>query len=1116
MENYSNLTSRSAGVPPARFFKAGETPALLHRKREDIGRMAKAISPETNELKLKLLKLMLKSRMNDEGEQALKRRGQGHFQMSSEGHEALAAVALAMTENDWLHPHYRDRAIVLGRGVSHEQFFLDFFSKAGGPSNGRQMPVHYNSHSHRIVSLSSPVATNMLQAVGMAMSLKERNIPEVVVASIGDASTREGESLEAIAQAVVDNLPIVFLIEDNGYGISTRTAGKTFWTIPNSLAAGPDNTQWFHGCRVDVVDGLCPMAVYEAGKAAIDRARGLKGPTCLITKLERLKSHSSSDDQRQYRSPEEMHALLGKDPVKRFTEQCISEKIITQAEVDQLKKQIQADIDAAIAYAKAAPEPDPATAMHGALAPIPPELPHHEQHLPQPLAKREGGMTMAQCVDLVLEQEMRLNPRVCLYGEDIEDPKGDVFGTTRGLSRQFPGRVKNSPLAEATILGSAVGRALLGDLPVSAIQFIDFMGPGLNQLFNEVVTFHWRSKGQWNCPMIIMAPYGAYLPGLGPWHSQTNEAIYAHMPGMPIAIPSNPGDAAGLLRYALRCNRPVLFLYPKALLHGADDTVAEPDPACIVPFGKARIVQPGADLTIATWGNCVSLCVSAAEQAAQDGSTVEIIDMRTIIPWDSEAVLESVKKTGRLLVVHEDAKTCGFGAEILAEIVSLAFEHLRAVPARVTKTDDHNSYNYELELEILPSVESIAAAIRKQCSQNLRSAPAGAPAPSITTSRIAASTNGAGSHHEETEESPTTPVAAKRTGFGSIDIEVPRQSPTDEDATLVRYHVKIGDKVKTGQPLAEMEANKGSFDLESTHDGVVAKFHAKDGDRVLVESALLTLNIENGDGGQSAGPASGGGAAVAVAPPAKRAVVEKPQIQERKLSAAQLQVGALALKSQQQIPTVDVECEADVTELVKQREALKDAFVAKHKLKPTYTHMILWAMVQAMKDAKHAGWRGRLSPTGDALLIEQHVNIGFAAVGPEENLYSPAVKQADTLSFADFARRVHELTDKVRSGHIASADLQGATLTLTNIGAFEATRGTPFVIPGQLGMLTAGSFIDRPRVVRSKKGNHVEARTIVVLKLVFDHRPFNGSHAASFLRAIRENLETMDLKKLLS
>lgn len=1059
--------------------------------------MAQAQNDDLKTIKLKLLKMMLDARLNDEAEQALKRRGQGHFQLSAEGHEALAGVALAMQPDDWLHPHYRDRAIVMGRGMTHEDIYLDFFGKATSTTGGRQMPVHYSSRRHRIVSLSSPVATNMLQAVGMAMSLKERNVKEVVVASIGDASTREGEAFEALAQAGIDKLPLVFLIEDNRWGISTPTVGKTFWTLDHGLATAPDGTKWFLGCRVDEVNGLDPVAVHDVMVAALDRARKLEGCTIVIAKLERLKSHSSSDDQRQYRSAEELKEVQSRDPVKSYVERCIKEKVLTQTELDKMKHGIKAEIEAAIERARRAPEPDISTVKGSAFAKLPPELPLRDEHLPGHLSKRSGGLTMAQCIDMVLEQEMRQNARVVLFGEDIEDPKGDVFGTTRGLSKQFPGRVKNSPLAEATIIGTAVGRGILGDLPVAAIQFIDFLGPALNQIFNEVCTLHWRSLGEWNCPMVIMAPYGAYLPGLGPWHSQTNEAIYAHMPGLHVVIPSSPGDAAGLMRYSLRCNRPVLFLYPKALLHGAEDTVQEPSLDCLVPFGIARTVREGRDLTIVTWGNCVSLCRAAAAQAAREGVEAEILDLRSIMPWDKKAVLDSVIKTGRLLVVHEDGKTCGVGGEIISEIVEAAFEQLRAVPQRITKTDDHNPYNYSLELAILPSVESIVKGVRELVRQDLR--PGRKAVDGVTGIGVAAK-------HEAvpttTVVAPAQEVSAAPVAVAStVEIIVPRQSPTDEDATVVRYHVKVGQKVTPGTPLVEMEANKGNFEVESTHAGTVSKILARDGDRVRVESALLTLDIE-------VAPAAGGSSAPT--PPAKLAV------KEFLLSPAQLQVGALALKSQHEIPTVSVECEVDLTDVAKQRDAHKAEFEKKFRLRPTYTHLILWAMQKALMQEQHEGFRGRLSPAADRLLIEPHANIGFAAVGPQENLFSPVVKNADTLTFMDFVKRIHELTEKVRAGRVESTDLQGATVTLTNIGAFEATSGTPFIIPGQLAMLTAGSLLERPRFATNEAGERiVQPRHLLNLKLVFDHRPFNGSHAASFLRTIKHTLENTDLEAFL-
>jgi len=1059
-------------------------------------RMSAAVGKD---LKLKFLKAMLTARLTDETEQALKRRGHGTFQLSCAGHEGLAAVGFAMQPQDWLHPYYRDRALAMVRGVSPEDCLLDFYSKAPSATGGRQMPVHYNSRRLRIVSHGSAVALNLLPAVGMAMSLKDRKIPEVVVATVGDASSREGEAFEAMAQAGVEKLPIVFIIEDNHYGISSPTQGKTFWTMPNGLHEGSDHVKWFCGCRVEVVDGLDPVAVYQTVQPALERARSGVGPTCIVAQVERIKSHSSSDDQRIYRSAEELQQVQARDPVKHFVARCLAEGVLSSSELESLQAEIKAEVDAAAERAFHAAEPEPASAIGSAFAKLPDGLPAREQHLPGYLSKRSGGLTMAQCIATTLEQEMRQNARITVFGEDIEDPKGDVFGVTRGLSRQFPGRVRNSPLAEATILGSASGRAIVGDLPVATIQFVDFMGPGLNQLINEVTTLYWRSQGAWNPAMVILSPCGAYLPGLGPWHSQTNESIYAHLPGLHVVVPSSPGDAAGLLRYALRCNRPVLYLYPKALLHSAEDTVEEPSLDCVVPFGHARVVREGRDVTMVTWGNCVTLCRAAATQAAREGIEAEILDLRSIAPWDSKSVLQSVIKTGRLLAVHEDGRTCGFGAEVIAEMVGAAFEQLRAVPVRITKADEHIGFNYGLELAVLPGVDAILSALREQYRQDLRPGRRAldvtggigvvAPASLLPAAR---------------PPTPVEPEAPADRLVEHVDILVMRQSPTDEDATVVRYLVQAGDKVKVGTPVVEMEANKGSFEVESTHDGVVSKIHARAGDRVRVQTPVLTLEVP-------AAPAA-----------AQHAAVEKaaaPSFKEIPLGAPQMQVGALALKSQHEIPTVNVECEVDLTALSQQREALKTQFESRFGLRPTYTHLILWSLVRAMMEERHEGFRGRLSSACDRLLVEPHVNVGFAAVGPKESLYSPVVKNADTLSFIEFVRCIYGLTEKVRAGAITAVELQGATLTLTNIGAFEATTGTPFIIPGQVAMLTAGSILERPRFVDGVgQGDqrHVEPRMLLSLKLVFDHRPFNGSHAASFLRTIKHNLENLDLKGLLA
>ncbi|MCK6474836.1 MAG: thiamine pyrophosphate-dependent enzyme [Planctomycetes bacterium] len=1071
---------------------------------------ASALPPD---LKKRLLELMLHARANDEAEITLKRRGQGHFHMSSSGHEGLAGVALAMDENDWLHPHYRDRAIVLGRGITHEQIFLDYFAKRDSATGGRQMPVHFNSRRQRIVSLSSPVGTNMLQAAGMAMSLRERKVPEAVVASIGDASTREGETFETIAQAASDKLPLLLLVEDNRYGISTSTVGKTFWTTKNSIVTAADGTQWFMGVRFVEVDGLDPEAVYHASREALQRAKAGEGATILVAEVERMGSHSSSDDQRIYRTEEELEAIKAKDPVKRYSAQLIAEKVVTEKDIAAIEAKAKSEIEAAIAAARAAPDPDPARVRNSAFAPLPEDLPRQEQGLPAHLAKRSGGLTMAQCIARVLDQEMVRNPRMYLFGEDIEDPKGDVFSTTKGLSTKYGDRVRNSPLAEATILGSAVGRAVLGDLPVPCIQFVDFMGPALNQLFNEVITFYWRSMGQWNCPMVIMAPYGGYLPGLGPWHSQTNEAIYAHMPGLHVAIPSNPGDAAGLLRFALRCNRPVLYLYPKALLHGAEDTVKEPGVDCVVPFGLARIVRPGRDVTLATWGNCVAICRQAAQRAAQEGIEAEIVDLRTVAPYDLQAVLDSVARTGRLVVVHEDAKTCGLGGDIVTEVVAHAWERLQAIPARVTKPDEHNPYQFALELSLLPSVEDVLNAVRDQHTQRLRpgtvtsAAPSRAAAPAVSASATVAPVAGFAPVPElratgPARSSAAAPSVAKAAGPTRVPVVVPKQSPTDEDATVVQIKVKVGDKVQPGTMLAEMEANKGSFDLESTNEGTIVEIHAREGERVRVDTPIMYIEVPEGavvhHADETRGEPAGG-----------------PALKEFRLTPAQIQVGALALKSQREIPTVNVETEVDVTPLFEQRAALKDELSKKHRIHVTYTHLILWAMVQTMMKDRHEGFRGVLDPNAERLMVEPHANIGFAALGPHEDLYTPVIREADRLSFIDLVKRAQELTESVRTGSMNAADLQGATITLTNIGAFEATGGTPFVIPGQVAMVCASSLIDRPRYIQTNGSSTLEHRKALPLKLVFDHRPFNGSHAAGFLRALKHQLEEMDLKKLI-
>jgi pyruvate/2-oxoglutarate dehydrogenase complex dihydrolipoamide acyltransferase (E2) component len=459
-----------------------------------------------------------------------------------------------------------------------------------------------------------------------------------------------------------------------------------------------------------------------------------------------------------------------------------------------------------------------------------------------------------------------------------------------------------------------------------------------------------------------------------------------------------------------------------------------------------------------------------------------------------------------LLVVHEDAKTCGLGGDIIADVVSVAHEQLQAAPRRVTKTDDHNPYQFGLELSILPGVEDVAAAIKDlyaQCLQPDRVTSrreAVAPVPGLAPLPPVTAAAGPAAAAEPAGAEPVPAAAGPR----RVPVVVPKRSPTDEDATLVKYFVKPGDKVAVGSQLVELEANKGSYEIESTHAGKVLELLAREGDRVFVDRPVMLLEVAEGvpvEVGDAEGEPAG-----------------KPAFKQVRLSPAQLQVGALALKSQLEVPTVSVDAEADITDLVNQRKTLQPDIEAELQMHVTYTHLILWALVKAMQEDRHEGFRGRLDADLESLWIEPNVNVGFAAVGPDQDLFSPVIKGADQLSFVDIVKRAQELTKSVRTGSINTHDLQGAQVTLTNIGAFETTGGTPFVMPGQAAMVCTGSLLRRPRYVAGddEQDAAVECRTVLPMTLVFDHRPFNGSHAAGFLQTIKRNLESLDLKAALA
>ncbi len=643
--------------------------------------------------RLELLRLMLESREGDRREGLLLRQGKGWFQVSAWGHEALGALAYTLNDGDYLYLYYRDRPLALARGISNHEMALAYFASAKSSSGGRMMPCHFSSRSHNVFSVATPTGSQCLPAVGTAWALRMSGSRNVALCTIGDASTRQGEFFEALAMALQEKLPVVFVVEDNGYGISTPTEGMG----PYAIGALSDGH-----CRK--VDGRNPDAVFEAGLEAVERARKGEGPTVLWCEVDRLCSHTSSDDHRLYRTREVLASNARRDPIEIFAQLLQDEGALTRDAWERMKVDVADAVDRDYQSAEEAAAPEPEEILEHLFeeavneTPVIPPFP-------------ETSSTLVTAIHDTLRAALQSDDRVVLFGEDIEDPKGGVFGLTKGLSSEFPGRVANSPLAEATIVGVGVGMAAAGFRPVFELQFIDFVGPALSQLMTHVSSLRWRSLDEWTCPLVLLAPYGAYLPAGALWHSQSNEGLLAHIPGMRIAVPSTPADAAALLWTAIHGDDPTLVLLPKHLFR-ARATLPQPlDP---VPFGKAAIRREGNDVSVVAWGNCVELAMEAAERATSQGISAEVIDLRTLVPCDWAAIESSLAKTGRLVVVHEDTRTTGFGQAIIAEMTSATdrWELFLAPPQLVARADVPIPFHPILEQAVLPNVEQVLDAIR--------------------------------------------------------------------------------------------------------------------------------------------------------------------------------------------------------------------------------------------------------------------------------------------------------------------------------------------------------------------------------------------------------------------
>lgn len=647
---------------------------------------------------------MYRARKIDEKAILLYKQNKCHFQIGCAGHEAVqvAAANTLKPGYDWAYPYYRDMAFNTAWGVTSRELFLGILNKADDPaSGGRQMPMHFGHKKLNIVSQSSPTGTQFLQAVGAAKAIRYMGGDQVVYVSSGEGTTAQGAYYESLNWAAREKLPVIYLIEDNKFAISVHISEQIAGASVSKVARG------FEGFHVETVNGTDYVASLGVLDAAVARARKGDGPSLIVAEVVRLQSHSISDNQAKYRTAEEISHDKANDPLIVLANYLLKENALTEQALRDLETAISQEVDEAAAWAETQADPEPHTALFHVLRNPDPGVGIEER-------EPEGEeLFMVEALNRALDEEMIYHPEMVIFGQDVAYGKGGVFSVTQGLTDKYgEERVFNSPLAEESICGTAIGMATLGLKPVVEIQFGDYIWTGMMQLRDELPMMLYRSNGEFSSPAVIRVAVGGYIRG-GLYHSQNIEAFFSHIPGLLVIYPSNAGDAKGLLKSAIRAEDPVLFLehkglyrqvYSKSAVGGADD---------LIPIGRGKIIRSGDKATLVTWGATVYKSLPVVDKLAKEGIQIEVIDLRTIAPLDIELILKSVKKTGRLLVVHEDTWFMGFGAEIAAQVSEIAFDYLDAPVKRIGATDTPIPHAPVLEEFVLPQAQDIEEGLRE-------------------------------------------------------------------------------------------------------------------------------------------------------------------------------------------------------------------------------------------------------------------------------------------------------------------------------------------------------------------------------------------------------------------